>query len=640
MPRKLTSGSTLESLRREAKRWLRQLRDGSRDARERLERTWAQAPALPTLRDVQHALARELGQPGWAALKALLSRETPRQRYERVAQSLVTAYHGDDPAAFRLVWDYFGHVRAPAAMRRYVRLDLGKTESPAVGETDTITLDEARYLVARFQRFESWEALMHFATGVSPSDVDVVPKAVTMIADENWESPNVAAISRDWTEAIELVVTRELRGLHAQGQMTDAVLARLGGLRSLTVLELDGSRQLTDAGIANLAGLPQLKRLNLAGCPVTDRGLAVLRHLPALESLVLSWTPVTDAGAVHLAGCTRLRELDLGGTRMGDGAIRVLANLPGLADLRTGEEMTDAGLALLQHLPVFREWRGGEGVMGLTSPSARPNHLQLHGSFTDAGMRHLSALEGLYALDVGSDRLRLTGAGLRPLAACPHLEWLSFDARDESMADIAALPHLRFLMCQDTSAGDAGFEALSRSRTIEHIWGRRCHNLRSRGFAALARMPALAHLSVSCRNVGDDGLAALPSFPALRELMPMDVPDEGYRFVGRCELLESLVLMYCRDTGDRATEYITGLPRLKTYFASYNRITDRTPELLSGIRTLEEVTFDSCAGVTDTGIAHLRRLPLLRRVSAESMPGVTRAVLGMFPPGVEVRWST
>jgi len=101
------------------------------------------------------------------------------------------------------------------------------------------------------------------------------------------------------------------------------------------------------------------------------------------------------------------------------------------------------------------------------------------------------------------------------------------------MPYIAALPRLRFLMCQDTEASDEGFVALSRSRTLEHLWGRRCYNLRRRGFVALAEIPTLPHLSVSCRKVDDEGLSALPRFPALRELMPMDVPDEGYRHIGR-----------------------------------------------------------------------------------------------------------
>ena len=32
-------------------------------------------------------------------------------------------------------------------------------------------------------------------------------------------------------------------------------------------------------------------------------------------------------------------------------------------------------------------------------------------------------------------------------------------------------------------------------------------------------------------------MAELPKFPALRELMPMDVPDQGYRHIARCEAL-------------------------------------------------------------------------------------------------------
>src|SRR6516162_5016809 len=206
------------------------------------------------------------------------------------------------------------------------------------------------------------------------------------------------------------------------------------------------------------------------------------------------------------------------------------------------------------------------------------------------------------------------------------------------MPYIARMPSLRFLGCQDTVAGDDGFAALSQSQSIEFIWGRRCHNLRTRGFAALARMPALRGLSVSCKNVEDAGVAELPKFPALRELMPMDVPDAGYRHIGRCEGLESLILMYCRETGDAATEHLVRLSRLRNYFASYTQITDRTPELLSRMDSLESITFSNCAGVTDIGLAHLARLPRLRALRV-SGPHITEAVTNAFPPGVRMYYS-
>ena len=157
---------------------------------------------------------------------------------------------------------------------------------------------------------------------------------------------------------------------------------------------------------------------------------------------------------------------------------------------------------------------------------------------------------------------------------------------------------------------------------------------------SLANMPALGHLSVSCKNVDDVGLSTVPQFPALADLMPMDVPDDGYRHIARCERLESLVLMYCRDTTDVATGHIATLPRLKKYFASYTRITDRTPEILSGIDSLENVTFDSCAGLSNGGIAVLARLPRLRELRVESMPGVTADVAAWFPSTVRVMYST
>ena len=104
-------------------------------------------------------------------------------------------------------------------------------------------------------------------------------------------------------------------------------------------------------------------------------------------------------------------------------------------------------------------------------------------------------------------------------------------------------------------------------------------------------MPALRGVAVSCKNVDDDALSALPSFPALVELLPMDVPDAGFRHVGRCERLESLWLMYCRETTDAATEQIAGLKRLRSYYAGKTQITDRSLELLGGIASLEKLEF-------------------------------------------------
>ena len=72
MIRKLTAHSSLENLRKDAKRWLHAIRANDADARARLRAAWPGAPAQPVLRDMQHALAREYGLENWAAFKTAL----------------------------------------------------------------------------------------------------------------------------------------------------------------------------------------------------------------------------------------------------------------------------------------------------------------------------------------------------------------------------------------------------------------------------------------------------------------------------------------------------------------------------------------------------------------------------------------
>jgi hypothetical protein len=118
----------------------------------------------------------------------------------------------------------------------------------------------------------------------------------------------------------------------------------------------------------------------------------------------------------------------------------------------------------------------------------------------------------------------------------------------------------------------------------------------------------------------------------------MDVPDDGYRHVGRCEQLESLVLMYCRDTGDTATEHIASLSKLKSYFASYTKITDRSMQILGGMSSLERISFYGCASVTNAGVAALAGLPRLREIQI-SGPQITSECAAAFPASIRVEIS-
>jgi hypothetical protein len=390
--------------------------------------------------------------------------------------------------------------------------------------------------------------------------------------------------------------------------------------------------------------MPQLEELDLSGwhSPITDRGLAVLQDLPRLCRLTMCWPQrVTDAGFSGLKACERLESLDLLGTPTGDGVIAALAGKDALRRLKTGRQVTDAGLPLLHRIPAFQSWRGGEPAYSLMSPDAGPTHLLVDGSFSDRGFAGLEGLEGLFGLSLFWHATSVTPAALATLAKLPNLGFLGCEGRlcdDEAMQHIGALPRLRMLMAQGTVAGDAGFAALARSSTVEYIWGRECPNLADRGFAALAAMPALQGLAVSCLNVGDAALAALPDFPALRELMPMDVQDDGFRHVGHCRRLESLWCMYCRDTGDVATGHIADLPALRRYYAGKTRITDRSLEILGRMSSLEVLQFWEIAGITNAGLAALAGLPRLREVSIEGATGVTREAVAVFPDTVRVNY--
>jgi hypothetical protein len=53
MHRKLTSATTIDNLKLEAKRWLKALRKNETEARERFERAYPKHTGTPVLRDVQ-----------------------------------------------------------------------------------------------------------------------------------------------------------------------------------------------------------------------------------------------------------------------------------------------------------------------------------------------------------------------------------------------------------------------------------------------------------------------------------------------------------------------------------------------------------------------------------------------------------
>ena len=152
---------TFDTLKKDAKRCARRIasamppRGASRPGA-------AAGPAVPTLRDVQLAVAREQGFEGWTALKRALEPDAAAsaatwRRYQDMAQALLEAYRTGTPEAMERHYGYTWHRRvwSTIAQLRPARF-LGGTATP--GADVKITLDDARYLVARERGVETWDA--------------------------------------------------------------------------------------------------------------------------------------------------------------------------------------------------------------------------------------------------------------------------------------------------------------------------------------------------------------------------------------------------------------------------------------------------------------------------------------------------
>ena len=644
---RLPEHPSLEQLRKQAKELLQQLRSGVPSATERL-RKFKSNVSEPILADAQFVLAREYGFESWPKLVHYIqvSETSALQEHQRIAEDLVAAYVSADADAAVRLNDLFHSSLDIQQIRDFIRDRLFHLPD-AERRTANFTLPDAQLLVARLYGFQDWSELVQRGSEPAgdlysaPFVLSSKPPFYRIDWTTNSIEPRQPMSTKDWESLCSVVKELELTSINSAGLIGDNDLKVISQLDEITSLNLDGSKRVTDKGVQYLSRMPQLRELTLGG-QITDRGLESLQHLRELRVFQMYWQKgITDEGISNLKQCNKLEEVDLLGCNTGDGAIAALTEKPNLRRFKTGRNVTNEGLEMLHDFPAFKSWQGGEIKYGLMSFSAEPTDLLIDGPFTGNGLANLNGLDGIFGLSFFWHTSRLRGDDLQFLNGLSNLGFLGCHDKlcdDEAMRHIAALPTLRMLMGQGAVATDEGFRSLSQSQTIEYFWGRKCPNLRGPGFAALAGMRALKGLAVSCEFVNDEALAKLPDFQSLKEFLPMDVSDDGFRHIGRCQQLESLILMYCRDTGDVATSHIVGMPNLKKYHAGYTRITDRSLEMLSRITSLEELSFEGCKNISDAGIPFLTTLPRLREISIGGSPMVTRSGIAGFASSVRVNY--
>jgi hypothetical protein len=565
--------------------------------------------------------------------------------YEQLAADFVLALDSrDQPALDRLNRHYARSFTFDDLFAEIWRRNYAFRQRSSRVPKNYLALPEAKIIVAQDAGFGSWDALTE---AVTHGDPPAVP-AFAIDTAESRAAPRRHVSPAEWDALIAEMKDRRITSLDANGLMTDDVLSRLAAanLPHLTSLSLGGSRQLTDDGLLHLARMPQLQHLNLSEYPggkLTDRGLAVLQHLPNLRTFEMTWQRgVTDAGVSYLKHCPDLETVNLMGSPTGDGAIAALAGKPKLRRFSTGKLVTDNGLRLLSGFPMLKTWHGAPLPADPDAKVEGGAQLLIDGPFTSAGLATLAGLEGLFDLDLFWHVTAITSDGFAHLINLPNLTALGADGKlsdNVAMQHIAQIPRLRRLRIQESAATDDGFEALSRSPSITHIWGRESPHFSSRGFRALSKMPALRGIGIGCKNVDDAALSTLPDFPSLRELTPIGFRDAAFVHIGRRPRLDRLTCMYCRDTTDAATAHITALP-LNYYYAGLTQITDRTLQLLGGIQSLEQVDLYECNGVTNAGLPFLAALPHLREIHLDGLSGVTLAGTRVFPQRVRVQYTT
>ncbi len=453
-----------------------------------------------------------------------------------------------------------------------------------------------------------------------------------------------------WDDVIEEVGRQKIPGLSVGQQIDDATLARLGALDHLHYLDLSGCADITDSALLELSSLVNLKRLHLVNCKqITDIGLSVLLSFPNLCVVRLDrMSGISDAGVANLADHTDLQMVTMHNANVGDGAIRALAGKPSLTHFAPGSLTTDDGLATLPEYPALAEWSDGRQTFqnneyGPPVPSCLSFDLRGGMPITDAGLVHLTQFQGVFEMGLAHQlpESTVSGVGAEHIAKMANvriLRWAEKVCDSETLTHIGTMESLRDLICFNATADDEGFTALSGCDSLEYILTQRCDFITQPTVEGFSRLPNLTRLNVGGERLDDDSLEPLSRYPCLEEFWPTFYGDAAYRHVGQVKGLKRLVNMYCKETGDPATEHISGLTQLQKYHVWGTEITDRSLELMSQMDALESVLFWNCPGITDDGLSRLTRLPQLYTLDLQQCAGLTPRCVEGFRADVRVNF--
>lgn len=200
----------------------------------------------------------------------------------------------------------------------------------------------------------------------------------------------------------------------------------------------------------------------------------------------------------------------------------------------------------------------------------------------------------------------ITMEDYRTIGQCRNLVSLGLLAEDlpfndETAAQLTGLDRLEKCTTNGAQLTDDGFKSLTAWKSLKHLgfdhWFRPVKDKPiGAGLARLASLPNLESVRLGGCQVGIEAMEALATIKTLKKL---DVD-------------------HARWVDDDALLPLLKLPDLRIFIAApqYSpRLTDAALRNLSGVKSLEEITFSEIWLTYDGGFKYLKELPRLKKLS-------------------------
>ena len=264
----------------------------------------------------------------------------------------------------------------------------------------------------------------------------------------------------------------------------DEAAHHIGNLPDLRTLQIE-SPSLTDAGLLCLKGLTKLRKLRLVSPNVTGDGLVCLAGMKRLEEMYLNLEQLRGSAFGYVALLRNVVDLSIEAGHFADDNLAPLSSLTKLErlSLTSNTKISGTFATHLTHAQL-QELDPGEHVSdpGLVAIAKLTSleKLCLKGTFSDHGLRQISALKRLTTLMIIGEVASSDGVGV--VAHLPKLSYLRLNVSrltDEVIPALARCTALDILGFCSSVLSDAGLqqlrEALPRCdvRDDERDWPRR-----------------------------------------------------------------------------------------------------------------------------------------------------------------------